>query len=166
MAANATMEFDAVPVAEFDAIPVAEFDAVPVAEFDAIPVAVPVAEFDAVPVQDAEPSPETQQEAVRGSAAALQALDVMRAPLHLDWSDVAEQSNYERFYNAESLRAQALAAEENGSGTGPDSESFKLRRAAERISRHTGANSDGSRLWIHGSGLDCPDRSDGERGGS
>lgn len=73
-----------------------QFDAVPDVQFDAIPEAV---EFDAVP------DDVTVQEAQRATIGAVQALDVMGAPSKLDWSDVNEQMDTERFREAEGARA-------------------------------------------------------------
>jgi hypothetical protein len=53
-------------------------------------------------------SPEVvASEAQRASTGAVQALDVMAAPQQLNWSDVNEKLDAERFYESESLRAQA-----------------------------------------------------------
>jgi hypothetical protein len=99
---------------KFDAIPEVQFDAVPEVQFDAVPDQV---------------SPDVvAQEAQRASTGALQALDVMAAPRQFDWSDANEQMDRERFQAAEAAGAQALLAEERGSGTGPGSEAFQWRR--------------------------------------
>lgn len=53
-------------------------------------------------------SPEVvASEAQRATTGAVQALDVMAAPQQLNWSDVNEKLDAERFYESESLRAQA-----------------------------------------------------------
>lgn len=115
-----------------------EFDAIPDVQFDAIPDQ-PV--FDAIPD---EVSPEiVAQEAQQASLGAVQALDVMGAPQQLDWSGVRGDIDRQRFEEAQAAEAQALAAEERGSGTGPGSEAFNWRREADfqrgRISPDTEA---------------------------
>lgn len=98
-----------------------EIDSAPV--FEEIPD--PVA---AVPAFEEVDDELVQQEAMRNTMGAVQALDVMRAPQALDWSDVAEQADRERFQAAEQAGAYAALAEERGSGTGPGSEAFQWRR--------------------------------------
>lgn len=51
----------------------------------------------------------------------------------LDWSDVRNRFDQERIAAADAKRAQALLAIENGSGSGPGSEAFQLRREADAI---------------------------------
>lgn len=80
-----------------------------------------------------EVDPVVAQEAQRASMGAVQALDVMRAPMALDWTDVREGFDERRLYDARSAEAQAMLAEDRGSGTGPGSDAFNWRREAERL---------------------------------
>lgn len=80
---------------------------------------------------DEQVAPEVVAGAGRAATGALQALDTMAAPRRLDWRDVNQRFDTERLQESESLRAQATLAEEQGSGTGPGSEAFALKRQAE-----------------------------------
>lgn len=104
--ANPTMEFDAVPVA-------VEFDAVPVDDFDAIPV-------------DVDPAV-VQQEAMKATTGAKQALGVMRAPQSLDSPEENEKTNWERSNELQALKRVANDLEREG----PSSEWDKARKAVE-----------------------------------
>lgn len=104
-----------------------QFDAIPDAPvFDAIP---DEPEFDAIP-DEIDPDV-IAREAPRIAGQALTAIDVMRAPFQLDWSEVNEQLDAQRFQESETALARAAIAEEQGSGTGPGSEAFNWRREAE-----------------------------------
>lgn len=119
------------------------FPEVATEDFSAFPEAPSVSsqeDFSVFP----EVSPEVvQQEAQRASLGAVQALDVMAAPQQFDWTDVRGDIDRQRFEEAQAAEAQALAAEERGSGTGPGSEAFNWRREADfqrgRISPDTQA---------------------------
>lgn len=93
------------------------------------------------------------EEAVKATYGAAQALEVMGAPTKLDWSDIQNERDRERYTEAQTFRAMAKIAEENGSGTGPGSEAFNLRRRADAVEAeilpHTEA---GKRMLASGEG--------------
>lgn len=86
------------------------------------------------PAPIAQPTPRglahVQNYAMQNSADALAPFEKAAS---LDWSDIRKGRDAETLAKAESLRAQADLAVEQGSGTGPGSEAFNLRRQADEM---------------------------------
>lgn len=100
-------------------------------EFDAVPEA-PV--FDAVPdapAFDAVPDEAVVQDAARATQQAISAVDLMRAPQQLDWSEVNEQLDTQRFIEARDI--DAAAAEKFRLGEISEPELMGAYRESDRI---------------------------------